>query len=65
MNDYACRCSCGENHQWSAFYVEVSEVLWFRNREHRQRYLDSRGAQFGVDVTPKPAVPVTSNYNYT
>lgn len=64
-DDYKCRCNCGALHQWSAFYVEVGETLWFKSRDHRDKWLNNRGTQYGVDTTPKAPTPAPHAYQYS
>lgn len=46
-----CFCNCGEFHHYGKYHVEPIEVKWFVDNNHKQKYLDSRGTQFGVDIS--------------
>ena len=59
-----CQCGCNEsvNFEFGAFIVQPSQVVWFVNSTHRQKY---QGIDKGVDITSKKTENVPFIYTYS
>lgn len=64
FEDPLCACGCTERHELGAYHYDtsISDITWFVNAEHRQKWREKKTN--GVDVTKTVVAAPAAHSNY-